>query len=985
MATYIQGVTDYIPQFQPFQPDLNFYGNILQTKQTQYDTNWKSLNKMYGQYYNADLTRDENVAKKDQYLKKIEFDLKRVSQLDLSLEQNTSQATQIFKPFYEDKDLMNDMVVTMTHGREVGYGQSLKNAYEQKDRDRYWDKGIQYLNFKLQEFKEASSEEALTFQSSKYTPNVDINTKANEIATKAGISIPSVTKSPDGRYIISSINGEAATPYMQKLFESALGNDAQIQDVYKTQAYLNRKIYGESNAAQFNGDKNAAEMHYLEDSFKVLNQSNILRLSFVKDDAIAYNAKIADIEKQIKNKTASPQAITYLEQLKHNKSINDQVLAKLEGEQKLLNPDQNTTTTSTGFTNPYGDIKSLRFKVDNGMAASLMKKDLDEAAKIFAYKNAKQTITADPYALEGYRHANRTQERLLGNKGLLDAANAKSDREDAKLLKEHALKTGLASVGKDGKLVYTDIYDKVTLGVKSDGTTTDTLDYRAASNKIRNLYADNIAQPYLKSTLALIETLVEEGTMPKEEAAKILSYTKNPNISFANFNEKLKKHGNVWINNEVGAKDLENIQNKFNSWLGNNGDLSTFQDDPTYTDYSKKSLNFKDYSNYLRKDNAWRKDSSEVVEDQLRNDGFEFTEFLYAPSGQLRSEEQFYKAIADKHGKNAIKDFSRLVGTASYSSSSTTNSPISNKGFGDTNRVYDDNVNYKKMLAAATKIYSTNKPNQVKNKFAGLDKIGTLDGSGKFTMGTSDIFINTKAPMTESRTHLTELNNVISTIDFGDSTSDRISFKGIGKVAYDDEIKGENNIIGEKLLSLINKELSDPNTKMDNFKVSVAPIAANSMDKAAITFHPDPVWLKNYVKDTTDAGFIDANQYNDIITNGISLITNSKNLDKTTIYQQTFKSPLQTYIDNEKNGYTYVDPIDDNFSITIKKNEIGTGDYTIKNNYRLWDPLTNQYKSEHTFNNISTFGSELEGHRDMIIDTWSTYKEFNKELSNGRY
>ena len=37
MATYIQGLTDYIPQIQPFQPDLNFYGNVMQAKQTKYD------------------------------------------------------------------------------------------------------------------------------------------------------------------------------------------------------------------------------------------------------------------------------------------------------------------------------------------------------------------------------------------------------------------------------------------------------------------------------------------------------------------------------------------------------------------------------------------------------------------------------------------------------------------------------------------------------------------------------------------------------------------------------------------------------------------------------------------------------------------------------------------------------------------------------------------------------------------------------------
>jgi hypothetical protein len=73
MASYIQGVTYYIPDFQPFQPDYNFYSNVLQKKQTQYDTIWKALNKMYGQYYYADLTREDTTAKKDDYLKNIEF------------------------------------------------------------------------------------------------------------------------------------------------------------------------------------------------------------------------------------------------------------------------------------------------------------------------------------------------------------------------------------------------------------------------------------------------------------------------------------------------------------------------------------------------------------------------------------------------------------------------------------------------------------------------------------------------------------------------------------------------------------------------------------------------------------------------------------------------------------------------------------------------------------------------------------------------
>lgn len=100
MSTYLQGVQDYIPQIQPYQPDLNLYNNLLQTKQTQYDTNWKALNKMYSQYYNAELSRTDTAEKKDNYIKQATFNLQRVSQLDLSLEQNVSQATQVFKPLY---------------------------------------------------------------------------------------------------------------------------------------------------------------------------------------------------------------------------------------------------------------------------------------------------------------------------------------------------------------------------------------------------------------------------------------------------------------------------------------------------------------------------------------------------------------------------------------------------------------------------------------------------------------------------------------------------------------------------------------------------------------------------------------------------------------------------------------------------------------------------------------------------------------------
>ena len=123
MAQYPQGVTSFIPDYQPYEMDFNFLTNVLQLKQTQYDQNWNKLNGMYGQLLNAPLTHEESLKKRDNTIKRIDFDLQRITGLDLSLEQNVQQATQLFRPFYEDQNLMKDMVYTNNASFEKALGE----------------------------------------------------------------------------------------------------------------------------------------------------------------------------------------------------------------------------------------------------------------------------------------------------------------------------------------------------------------------------------------------------------------------------------------------------------------------------------------------------------------------------------------------------------------------------------------------------------------------------------------------------------------------------------------------------------------------------------------------------------------------------------------------------------------------------------------------------------------------------------------------
>jgi hypothetical protein len=961
MATYLQGVTDYIPQFQPFQPDLNFYGNVMQTKQTQYDTNWKALNKMYGQYYNADLTRDGNIAKKDNYLKQIEFNLKRVSQLDLSLEQNVTQATQIFKPFYEDKSLMKDMAWTKNYANQSNRAEIFKVSSEEKDRSQYWETGVREMQYLKDEFKTATDEEAMNFSNVEYTPYVNAVEKAQEVAKEAGLSVESVDFSKDGRWIVKTKNGQQLVEPLQKLFEARLGSDPAIQAVYKTQAFVNRKDYAYSNAAQFKGDKNAAELKYLENSFNVLKEKSTIRYKGLQENSKAYDNKIADIEKQIKNGKASPEALQALEQYKMNKEINDKVLARAEQEQKDLNGGQSSTpTTSNGFVNPYGDLKSLRWKVDNGMASLLMQKDLDEAANIFAFKDAKQDMDANPYAVAADKHRYSMQQIASRNAGLANAAKIRNEGERKTMLDKARLSAGTHYQDEQtGEIKPIEALDQVFTRQNPDGTATPELDMRKVSKQIVSINTKAVAIPYLKNVTTLIDQLVADKSMTEKQASQILGYNKSPNINRKTFSDKLNKYGVTWVTSEVGVEGLKKIKQNMSTWLSQNSQLSGL-DGAAYNSFKKSSLMFDDYTNYLKADQNWKAQSSKEVEGELRRLGYKYVDYLYDNKGKQRTKEEYLEALSK-------------IGKVPYLTP------------GESSRGKYEDI-YDELLGAANKVYSSGK---VKAQVIGLDKLGTMSGSGTFAPNASSIFVNPKGH-TSSNIRFGEILSDISNVDWGANNKNKVTFGGTSASSYN-TASGKNDT-GVALLDQIRAELTRPGkTKMGNFRVDVSPIAAGSINKAAVVIYPDAAWLKSqvYTKNKegvkTSPGLISAAEYDQIMKNGVSYVTDAGNMTNS-VYMSAYQSPLQSYVDyldTKGQAYTYSDPLNSNYSFSIEKNKLGTGDYITSFKYPVWNSNTKKYDFEVARDNITNYGQGMEQARFQAMDLIEKYKQINKSSFNG--
>jgi hypothetical protein len=1006
MATYLQGVTDFIPDYQPFQPDLNFYDNVLRTKQTQYDTNWKALNNMYGQYYNAELTRDDNIEKRDKHLKDIEFNLKRVSQLDLSLEQNVTQATQVFKPFYEDKDLIKDMAWTKNYRTQINKAMAFKGSADGERNGMYWDTGVQAIEFQREEFKNATAEEASNFGNVSYTPYVNAVKEAQKIAKDAGLSVPGIEfGGKNGEWIIKTKNGQNLIEPLSNLFEATLGSDPRVQEVYATQAYVDRKSYAKTNASMFGGDENAAEMKYLEDSFNVLKQQSTARYKNMQQNSRAYDAKIADLEKQIQDGTGDPDTEAQLENLKMNRDVNNKNLERAKQTAEMLDDGQSSTpSTSSGFKNPYGDIKTLRIKVDNGMASTLMQKDLAEAANIFAYMNADMDIEANPFAVNEQQHKLQMAEiAARGEQDRLTAAyKVKAESNQKKL------DNGEAFQDENGNIVPFENQEHSYLKPQGEGNATDEIDYRKVSKTIAKQHAETSGIPYMQNMLVMVDKLVASKQMTEKEASQILGHTNYKNISRQKFSDKLNKYGYYFLQNDIGYNDLSKIQSKFNSWVSNNAGSSLLKGDE-FKNYTKSALAFDDYNNYLKANEQWAIKSSKAVVKELEKGGFKYAKYLFDERGQKRSEKEFISELVSS-GKMDKADLARINQLKSEQlarskrnaaiDKSTSFNPVMDyignalvKGIANLDKVgpgnwldsfigsqLSKNYNYKELSAVVNNAYSDARVIKPRiNKLPGVPPGMIDEGTGLFTMGAAAITINPKS----GKSHYV-FNNVANDVfSKFDTSSDRVSFNGIGGNAFSSaDIK--NGDAGLAMLNAIRNSMQNPKSNMGMFEVAVSPIAANQAGKSAVTFYPSAAWLKQYKGGEEGEGnLLSEGDYKNAVANGITFFMDGNKLEND-LYKNSFSSPLAAYVESV-GPYKYQDPRDPRRTFTVEKNNLGTGDFIVTNTVPLYNPNKKSYELKTIRNNVGVLGTNLETFRQQTIDSWDYATQYNSDMYNGRY
>lgn len=406
MATYIPGVGSYLPEFKPFTPDYKFLSNVLDTKTTKYETNFKQLNDLYSKVVYGNLSRKDTQEMRDQYAENLAPKLQQIAGADLSMAQNVDAAKALFRPFFEEDIIVKDLAMTKTYRNEMQYADMLKNSTVQDEREKYWQTGVQKMQYEMEDFVNADAGKALNMGMIRYTPDSDLYQMAMDVLEKSELGTDVVTTiSENGEWLIHRKNGDLITNEALTFVQKALKDDPLVVNAYHADAFVQSRQYADKgieegkfqtvNQGQHEWAINkiaeveteiAKRKAALEEQKKAAEQKNTAWKDASKQNGVVKGSP----EERLKNESQS-ELTSLQERLK--------ALNLLEDDQPASEIDYKTT----GEYNP-DDTQSLLYRAYGLMMNYNMENDLQAAALTYSKKDMMMKLEANEYAVMAKKH-----------------------------------------------------------------------------------------------------------------------------------------------------------------------------------------------------------------------------------------------------------------------------------------------------------------------------------------------------------------------------------------------------------------------------------------------------------------------------------------------------------------------------------------------------------------------------------------------------
>ena len=450
MAIYLPGVKDYIPQLEVFTPDYKFLSDVLQTRQDRYTSNYKQLNNLYGKVVYADLSRQNNKDARDQYANKLSPKLQQISGLDLSLQENVDAAEGLFRPFYDNDDIVKDLVHTKAFRDEQQLADYYHNSPVDEIRNKYWDIGVKGMQYQMEEFVNAPPDKALKMPLPRYVPKSNFIERAREALANFGgegkpMSIKDFVFTEDGKWVIEMENGSLLTdqPYIKadgtmgsrnpakEFILNTLLDDPIVKDAYWVKAYVEAKDWSKEHAQEYGGNEKKAMEAWANNVLGYTNKEASDKLAETEMNLKSTNESVMDWERYKKENGIIP-----------NSSEDDEYRKKIAELEGLVFVQKKQTARLAVQNSPSINFDDLMQKAYNAVFAYDIDKDATMAAVQHSSVNASRTPRETKYGLNTQQAIYDAKLKELAHEYTIDEIRERGAEARATANYEHILEGG---------------------------------------------------------------------------------------------------------------------------------------------------------------------------------------------------------------------------------------------------------------------------------------------------------------------------------------------------------------------------------------------------------------------------------------------------------------------------------------------------------------------------------------------------------------
>jgi hypothetical protein len=380
MATFIPGVTDYIPQFQNDIPDLGLIQQTLKIKQSQYDANYAKIKSIQDGILNAQLTRDDTKETRKAFFEAANKAIKQISTVDLSKAQNVSVAERIFDPLINNQLFIADASKTKIVMAELQKGQAARDCTDPKKcNDGYNPESDEALNYWLENFKNMTPDEALKANPRRYVYDPKISKRLTDLIKEIE---PSATITEvQGQWIVKTKMGDQVQAHLNSILHNAVATDPQVGEYMRNKAYVQRERFIRSSGLP----REQADANYNNEILTTVEKQNT-------EDLNNINKSIEEIQfKGKKLVEASGGKVPTNSSILQRIEQFGQIIQMLEANKKSIEERQQDFELFRQNANSS--------RIDDQVASTLLSNQIGSFAKSYSALKKEVDIEANPYAV----------------------------------------------------------------------------------------------------------------------------------------------------------------------------------------------------------------------------------------------------------------------------------------------------------------------------------------------------------------------------------------------------------------------------------------------------------------------------------------------------------------------------------------------------------------------------------------------------------